>query len=60
MKTPPTAHALRDKVRLAELTNIGRKLKAGKTLNARESALIDAESEQRTGASERGECGRWW
>jgi hypothetical protein len=38
---------LRDKVRLAELSNIAKKLKLGKTLNAREAGLIDAESEQR-------------
>lgn len=38
---------LRDKVRLAELANIAKKLKLGKTLNAREASLIDDESSQR-------------
>lgn len=38
---------LRDKVRLAELSNIAKKLKLGKTLNAREASLIDDESSQR-------------
>lgn len=38
---------LRDKVRLAELANIAKKLKLGKTLNTREASLIDDESSQR-------------
>ena len=38
---------LRDKVRLAELANIAKKLTLGKTLNAREASLIDDESSQR-------------